>query len=252
MRIWLKAFGIFALMVATPFVIERLLGRHPQFPGARQVGGWPWGDYLTYGAYGVVSLTVLAAIVGSFIFYYQTDEISEQLTLAEREMTGQLRGWGGGLSAELRQGWAKERGEWLQMVKEDKAAISKSFFEQNQKDLEGGPQAASMAKARLTAFLLRELYEGKVETAQAKVFNEIKNGNKPFIVAGLRQLLGFDKFDENAGFPHGSGVNRYLLWMAVKLHGHPRHIMMVKTDSEKKKFEVCNWDVINELNRQTL
>ena len=31
-----------------------------------------------------------------------------------------------------------------------------------------------MGKARMTAFLLRELYEGNVRNAQLKIFNEVK------------------------------------------------------------------------------
>jgi hypothetical protein len=252
MRNWVKAFGLFAIMVATPFVIERLLGGHPRFPGAREVGAQPWGDVLTYGAYGAASLVVLAAIVGAVILYYKAEEISELLTLAEREMTSLLRGWGGGLTPDMRKGWAKERGEWLQMVG-DKSEVGKLFFDLNQGDLSsGGPQGAAMGKARMTAFLLREIYEGNVETAQLKVYHEFKNGGKPFIAPGLRQLLNFDRFDEKEGFPPGSGVDPNLLWLTVKLFRHPHHIVMVKTDANKNKFEVKNWDVINEMNRQTL
>jgi hypothetical protein len=251
MQSWLKAFGIFALMVAAPFVIERLLGGNSRLPGAGRIGAFPWNDALTYAEYTVISIAVLAAIIGGVIFYYKTEEVSELLTLAEREMTSQLRGWGGGMSADARKGMAKERGEWLQMVG-DKGEVGKLFFDLNQSDLSsGGPQAAAMGKARLTAFLLRELYEGNVETAQLKVYNEFKNGGKPVIVAGLRQLIDFDKFDEKTGFPHGSGVNPNLLWFAVKIHRHPHHIVMVKGGSDGKK-EVKNWEVINELNRQTL
>ncbi|MFZ1107233.1 MAG: hypothetical protein WAN43_02640 [Rhodomicrobium sp.] len=249
---WVKGFVFLAILVATPYVIELLLGRNPRFPGEREVGAWPWGNVLTYGAYGAACFAVLAAIVGAVIFYYKTDEISELLTLAEREMTALLRGWGGGLGKDTRKEWAEERGRWLQMIKDDKTDMAKTFFELNQKDLEGGAQATPGGRARLTAFLLRELYEGNVETAQAKVYNEAKNGNKPFIVAGLRQLIDFDDFNDATGFPPGSGVDPYLLWLAVKLHGHPRHIVMVKTDANKNKFEVRNWDVINELNRQSL
>ncbi len=249
MRNWLKAFGIFAAMVAAPFIIERLLGRHPRLPGSDAL---EQSDYLAYGLFAVVLLAVLAAIAGAIFLYYQTEEISEQLTLAEREMTAQLRGWGGGLTPDTRKGWAEERGKWLQMIKDDKFEVGKAFFDLNQKDLEsGGPQGAAMGNARMTAFLLRELYEGNVETAQLKVYNEFKLGKKPVIVAGLRQLLDCDHFDENEGFKR-PGVDRNLLWLTVKMRGHPHHIVMVKTDADKNKFEVKNWDVLNELNRQTL
>jgi hypothetical protein len=246
MRTWLKAFGLFAIMVATPFVIERLLGRNPRFPGAREVGAWPWGDALTYGAYGAVSLVVLAAIIGAVALYYKAEDVSEYLTLAERELNNQLRGWGGGLSADTRKSWAAERGSWLHMIKDDKTEVAKTFFELNQKDLEsGGPQGGAMGKARMTAFILREIYEGKLETAQLKVHHEMKAG-KPFIAPGLGDLLGLDRYDEKDGFPDDAGVDPNLLWFAVKLFRHPRNIIMVKT-VDGAKVAVRNWDVLEEL-----
>jgi hypothetical protein len=247
MRIWVKAFGLFAIMVATPFVIERLLGRNPRLPGAREVGGWPWGDYLTYGAYGAVSLVVLAAIVGAFIYYYKAEEISELLTLAERELNNQLRGWGGGLSADTRKGWAAERGSWLQMIKDEKTEVAKTFFELNQSDLaSGGPQGGAMGKARMTAFILREIYEGNVETAQLKVHHEVKAGSKPFIAPGLSKILGYEKYKDPDGFPDDAGIEPNLLWFAVKIFGHPRNIIMVKT-VDGVKVAVRNWEVLEEL-----
>lgn len=245
MRIWLKAFGIFALMVATPFVIERLLGRHPQLPGS---GALPRGDYLTYGAYGVVSLAVLAAIIGAFIVYYRAEEIHEYLTLAERELNNQLRAWAGGLSADTRKGWAKERGEWLQMIKDEKTEVAKTFFDLDQTDLSsGGPQGGAMGKARITAFILREIYEGNVETAQLKVHHEVKIGKeKPFIAPGLAKILGYDQYKDGEGFPEGSGVDPNLLWLAVKLFRHPRNILMVKT-VDGAKVPVRDWEAIEEL-----
>jgi hypothetical protein len=252
MRTWVKAFGLFAIMVATPFVIERLLGRNPRFPGADEVGAWAWGNALTSIVYVAVALVVLAAIFGAAILYYQTEEISKQLTLAEREMTALLRGWGGGLAKDARQNMAKERADWLQIIGDNKSDMAKAFYDQNQKELDGGAQGTSMGRARFTAFLLRELYEGNVETAQAKVYNDVKNGGSPWIVAGLRRLIAYGSFDKEKGFPPGSGVDPNLLWLTVKLHRHPHHIVMVKSGSDGKKFEVKNWDVINEMNRQAL
>ena len=70
----------------------------------------------------------------------------------------------------------------------------------------GGPQARPMSKARFTAFLLREIYEGNVKDAQRKIFNEVKSGNSdPYIAPGVREIVGYDKFNENDvknnGFP---------------------------------------------------
>ena len=140
------------------------------------------------------------------------------------------------------------------MIPKDKAdAVSdiyKQFFELNQKDLTGGAQGEPMGKARITAFLLREIYEGNIRTAQLKIENEFKNSKDkklPFIAAGLREILDIDHFDEAAGrFQPPGAVWSFPLWLAVKLHRHPRHIIMVKAD----KTKVENWDVIDELNRQ--
>jgi hypothetical protein len=244
MRTWLKAFGIFALMVATPFVFERLLGRHAQLPGSDALQR---ADYLTYGLWGAVSIAILAAIIGAVIFYYKAEEISEYLTLAERELNNQLRAWGGGLSGDMRKGWAKERGEWLQMIKDEKTEVAKTFFDLNQTDLSsGGPQGGAMGRARLTAFILREIYEGNVETAQLKVHHEVKAGSKPFIAPGLGKILGFDKYKEPDGFPEGVGVDANLLWFTVKMFRHPRNIIMVKTVGDQK-VAVRNWELLEEL-----
>ena len=115
------------------------------------------------------------------------------------------------------------------------ADVYKKFFDLNQDDLKsGGPQGAAMGKARLTAFLLREIYEGNVRNAQLKIFNEIKNGGKPFIAPGIRQIVGYDQFDpndvKNNGFPPDAGVGWFPLMLTVKLYHYPRHIIMVKPD----------------------
>ena len=100
-------------------------------------------------------------------------------------MNALLRAWGGGYSGESRKNVVKERADWLAMipVTDDPASfadIYKNFFDLNQEDLKsGGPQGAAMGKVRMTAFLLREIYEGNVQNAQLKIFNEFENGGKP-------------------------------------------------------------------------
>ncbi len=246
MRVWLKAFGIFALMVAVPFAIHAMLGRNPRFTGELSFGDFAWSDALNYVAYGAVAIAVLAGVIALSVAIYEAREVSEYLTLAERELNNLLRAWGGGWSKEARQEAAKERGLWLQMIKDDKAEVHKEFFALNQEDLKGGgPQGAAMGKARMTAFLLRELYDANVETAQGKIVAEVKNndGKIPFVAPGIRELLDLEHFDKDKGFPHGSGVNWFHLWLAVKLHGHPRAIIMVRAD----KTVATDGDVIKEL-----
>lgn len=257
MRVWLKAFAIFAVLAVAPFII----GRNPLFSSGRHggskpccakplAGDFPWDSVLNWGGLALLVLLVLAAI--AFFAYYisQAYEVSELLTLAEREMTSQLRAWGGALQADTRKGWVKERGEWLShikdfLTKEDSSDLAKKFYDTSSTDLGGGAQGAAMGKVRITAFLLREVYEGNVENAQLKIHHEVLNGSKPFIAPGLRQILEYDKFDEKKGFPPGSGVNWVTLEVAIKIFRHPRHIVMVQNNAE-----IWNWDVLNLLNRQ--
>ena len=131
---------------------------------------------------------------------------------------------GRGLQKDTRKEWVKERADWLTMipVPKDKpealADVYQEFFKKNQSDLEdGGKQATPGSRARFTAFLLREIYEGNVKNAQLKIFNEVKSGNKdPYIAPGVRQIVGYDKFNENDiannGFPKGAGKG----WFPVR------------------------------------
>jgi hypothetical protein len=168
-------------------------------------------------------------------------------------MNSLLRGWGGGYAN--RKDVVKERADWLSMIPDSNPAalaeVYKSFFDLNQEDLKsGGPQGAAMGKVRMTAFLLRELYEGNVKNAQLKIFNEVANGGKPYIAPGIRQIIGYDQFDatdvKNNGFAPNVGVEWFPLWLTVKLNRFPRNIVMIRTD----KSRVYNWDVIEELNVQ--
>ena len=80
-----------------------------------------------------------------------------------------------------------------------------------------------MDKVRMTAFHLRELYEGNVRNAQLKIFNEFANGGKPYIAPGIRQLVGYDQFDvndvKNNGFP--PGCRRRLVSALVNCRAEP-------------------------------
>ena len=251
---WLRGFALFALLVAVPFILEQFFGRRPQLRGSSlKVGtSWwqdwlpsSWHDVLSYSGFGIVVLLFVGFLIVLMIYLPQTYQISEWLTLAEREMNSLLRGWGGGYGN--RKDVVKERAEWLSMIPSGNAELYKQFFELNQEDLKsGGPQGGSMGKARFTAFLLRELYEGNVRNAQLKIFNEVKNGGKPFIAPGIRQIVGYDSFDEKTGFPEGAGIGWFPLLLTVKLNRFPRNIIMVRTD----KTVAYNQTVIDELNRQ--
>ncbi len=216
---WLRGFVLFALLVAVPFLLERLLGRNPQMPvgGAREalkVSGSFWHDVwqnvLSYSGFGILVLLLIAFLLWLLIFLPQAYQISQYLKQAEREMNGLLRGWGGGYAN--RKDVVKERADWLTMIPSSNPAamadVYKNFFDLNQEDLKsGGPQGAAMGKARMTAFLLREIYEGDVESAQRKIFDEteINDGKVPFIAPGLRQLLVSINSNKDTGFSRGAG-----------------------------------------------
>ena len=83
--------------------------------------------------------------------------------------------------------------------------------------------------------------------AQFKIFNEVANGGNPYIASGIRQIVGYDMFEVMLkGFPPHAGVGWFTVWLTVKLHRHPRNIIMVKRD----KTVVENAAVLDELNRQ--
>ena len=198
-----------------------------------QVFGISLYDYLLfYAPAAIVLLPLLVFLIVLVLFLPQTYQIAEWLTLAEREMNSLLRGWSGGYSN--RKDVVKERADWLSMIPDtgDTAAL------------------ADMGKVRMTAFLLRELYEGNVGNAQLKIFNEFANGGNPYIAPGIRQIVGYDKFDvkdvKNNGFPSDAGVDWFPLWLTVKLNRFPRNIIMVRPD----KTVVENAAVIEELNQQ--
>ncbi|MGB9164082.1 MAG: hypothetical protein WCC41_06475 [Rhodomicrobium sp.] len=245
---WLRGFALFALLVAVPLLLEQLFGRHPMARHIK-VGGSFWEDALSYSGFGLLVLLLVGFLVVLMVYLPQTYQISEWLTLAERDMNALLRGWGGGYSN--RKDVVKERADWLTMIPDsDPAALAdvyKEFFNLNQEDLKsGGSQGGAMGKARMTAFLLRELYEGNVKNAQLKIFNEVANGGKPYVAPGIRQIVGYDKFDEKKGFPPGAGIGWFPLLLTVKLNRYPRNIIMVRSD----KSVAYNRTVIDELNRQ--
>ena len=218
--------------------------------------GISWHDLLSYGPFAIVSLVLLVFLIVLLLFLPQTYQIADWLTLAEREMNSLLRAWGGGY--ESRKNAVKEHADWLSMipVTDDPAPFAevyKNFFDLNQEELKsGGPQGAAMGKVRMTAFLLRELYEGNVKNAQLKIFNEFANGNKPYIAPSIRQIVGYDKFDvndvKNSGFAPGAGVDWFPLWLTVILNRFPRNIIMVRSD----KTVACNRAVIDELATQLI
>lgn len=165
---WLRGLVFFALLVAIPFLLEELFGRHPLARNIRigdiRVGSF-WPDFPSYSGFEILIfllIVVFAALLISYLIYLpQTYQIAEWLTLAEREFNGQLRGWGGGLPPDARRNMAVERAQWLDMLKGDVLKeigprLYEEFYRTNLKEQGGGAQGESMGRARYTAFLLRE------------------------------------------------------------------------------------------------
>jgi hypothetical protein len=245
---WLRGLALFGLLVLVPFAVEQFFGRRPRlqagsYGSAREwIPSW-WHDLLSYTPAAIILLVLVVLLVLLLINYPQTYKLSEYLTLAERELNALLRGWGGGYSN--RKDVVKERADWLSMIP-GTPEVYKQFFELNQEDLKsGGPQGGAMGKARFTAFLLREIYEGNVRNAQIKILNELKSGGKPHIAAGIREIVDYDEIEKTKELPKNY-IGYFPMILTVKLHHHPKHIIMVRTD----KTVAENWAVLNELNQQ--
>jgi len=262
MRAWLKALLLFGVMVVTPFVIQSVVGRTPRwfdlFPYFSVADFVPSIRALIY----IVGVLGVVAVVFNFIFYSTgLDEIHGWLKLAEREMNVILRG----VDAASSKGRAADRIEWWNTLT-GRDAFSKTpdkIFDLNEEDAKA--RGAPNPKAAITAFLLREIYEGNIDLAQNKILAEMKanDGKVPHVVAGLREILGLDEYlaakakfesDKEAGVATEEprfgdfGVAWVPLLAAVKLGRFPRNITMSRTDNGVK-IEVKNEDALDALTR---
>lgn len=240
---------IFSAMVVAPFVLDRLVHRR----------GTPSIVFDSTTIANAASLAVAALIVvGIVLFVLLHDRlktIATCLTLAERDLNSQLSS---GLEHGGRKARAVERSEWNRMIIQPETQIFEKGYRtpthdliaDNEKELQS--KGAAMGRATITAFLLRELYEGNVDAAQSKIAADTRNGDKvPYIAPGIRELVGFDKFKPETGFEPGAGVNWVLLRMTVVLWRFPRDILMVKTAaSTGVRTPLRNSDVLADLTMQ--
>ncbi|MGA7326326.1 MAG: hypothetical protein WBX25_18045 [Rhodomicrobium sp.] len=242
----LKAIVIFAAMIAVPIVLDNLISRHPQVPLAL-VRGSHWLNTGYFGA-GVFILAFL--IIQFFLLYGRLELIVGWLRLAERDLNGFIAG---GWDQTGRKNRAAERAEWNRMAIAPAAQIFEAgyqtvahlAFEANEKDFQ--VRGSTLGKARITAFLLRELYQGNVEQAQKKVFGDTRNnGQVPYVAPGIRELIGFDRFSEEAGFEPGAGVGPIELLLTVRLWGFPKEILIVDNKDGVKR-RLTGFDVLTEL-----
>ncbi|NJM34287.1 MAG: hypothetical protein HC850_05730 [Rhodomicrobium sp.] len=131
---------------------------------------------------------IVAFLVVEWFVERRKDRIAIYLTLAERELNNLLSS---GLEHGGRKGKVAERSEWAKVFLPPPEAaiggipalggmmwggsgsaeatrnIALEIISANEKDLNG--KGAAMGKASITAFLLREIYEGNIDAAQSKI-----------------------------------------------------------------------------------
>jgi hypothetical protein len=248
-----KAYLIFAVMVATPLVVHNL------YKGKGLLTDTLLPSWTVIEVMRALYAVLLLFLLGYTVIYlllsnHKLDFAINCLKSAERDLNDCLSS---GMEHGGRKGRVKERYEWNRLVKNPVKQALKAGFQTvahdlvkaNEDEVQG--KRKSMGKASTTAFLLRELYEGDVMSAQRKIFADTKNGDRiPYVAPGIRELVDFEHFDKQNGFPPGSGVSALTLKMAVLLGRFPKYLIMVKTAADDKKTVLRGWDVIKELTQQ--
>ncbi len=247
----LKAILIFATMIAIPIAADNFLHKRPDLPLSEETGG-----IFVFAILLFFAIFALALGVRRFwAWRKRLDDIESYLKRAERDMNSHLSN---ALAHGGRKDKAKERAEWHRMA--ESAAIqtfnagyrtpAHDLIELNEKDL--ASKGSAMGKACNTAFLFRELYEGSVESAQAKIVADVKNGGSvPYVAPGISQLIGFDKFHKDKGFPEGAGVDSDELHWVAKWRKFPsEELLMVTIAAGGAKSAVYGQDVLINLTQQ--
>ncbi len=226
-------------------------------------------------AFLALMLVIGLGIVEYFI-YKKAEFVATCLTLAEREFNNLLAS---GLAHGGRRDRVAERREWNKMampvefptpgalatpgsaafggINYNQAgyrSVAHELIEANEKEL--GGKGATMGKAAMTAFLLRELYAGNVKAAQIKIIAETRNNadrKPPYVAPGIDILVGFDKFDpQKLEFEKGAGVDKWLLKRVVRDWNFPRDIRWVRTDPSGKKTFYKPMEALAQLYQQNI
>jgi hypothetical protein len=240
----LKAIAIFFVMIAVPVIADNFIHERPDVPlfGPSQR---PW---LILFLFILAAAAIPAVIAAYWKFEEEIEQMESWLTLAERELLKLINdGWdqtGRLAKVDERAKWnAMAQTPFIQIFKEGYRTVAQEAFDLNKEDMKS--RGATMGKAGMTAALLRELYQGSVSRAKAKVSAEQKNGSAPFVAPGIRELIGFDK----PGFPDKVGVNWLKLTLAVEHGQFPRELILVnKTDKGTQVMQ--GWEVIRQLTQQ--
>ncbi len=248
----LKAILILAAMIVIPIVAGPLLYRRTGLSESGSI--WP-----------AAALLLLAAILGGIGTYWywevsdRLDFIASCLNRAERDLNALLAS---GQEHGGRKSKVVERKEWSRMARPADMQVFENGYrtpahdiiQWNENDLAG--KGTVMGKATVTALLFRELYEGSVGTAQSRIMAEVKNneGKLPYLAPGIRELVGFDKFDKEKGtFEKGAGVDSDELEWVVKYRKFPtRNLVSVKTNAAGERKELRGRDVLLDLTQQKL
>ena len=205
----------------------------------------------------LLAVLVIAFAVLEYIIYKKQEWVATNLTLAEREFNKLIAS---GVSHGGRRDRVAERREWNEMVdpkviqfhQKGFRTVAHELVAENEKELSG--KNATMGKASMTSFLLRELYLGNIDAAQAKIHADVQNsdGKKlPYIAPGIYELVGFEHYDKNDGFPKGAGVEKWLLKRVVRYWKFPQDLRVTHTVGGVTTFR-DPFDAITYLNQQNL
>ncbi len=244
-----KAFLLFAAMVFIPIVADNFLHAKPDVPLGLGLGS-EWA---------LEVLVLAAALIAGLYWYWLTSNrlefIESCLRRAERDLNNLLKSanehGGRKEKAGERLGWSRMiRAPGVQVFGDGYRSPVHDLIDANEKDL--AAKGSVTAKAGTTAMLLRELCEGSVGTAQSRVLAEFINGGTlPYVSPGIAELIGFNQFDQETGFPAGAGVDSDELEWVVKRVGFPTEdLISVKTNAEGKKTERRGKEVLLDLTRQ--
>ncbi len=250
MPVWFRSFIIFGLMVAAPLLLEGLFNARSGWLARLGFNNLPLIRAFPF----ALAVLIIAGIFLVAFLYDRLHSIASCLTVAERDLNSLLSS---ALEHGGRKARAAERSEWnlmnippeAQIFAEGYRTVAHELVAANERELAG--KGAALGRASITAFLLRELYEGNIEAAQSKILADLRNsGQLPYLAPGIRELLGFDRFNPETDTEPGTAVWWFPLELAVLIWGFPRHILMVKTSASGERRELRNWDVLNELTMQ--
>ncbi len=247
----LKAILIFAAMIAIPIAADNFLHKHPDLPLGKGTG-----ETFVFGILLFFAIFVLAVGVPRFrARRKRLDHIENCLRRAERDMNAHISN---ALTHGGRKDKAKERAEWNRMAESSAIQIfnagyrtpAHDLIDLNERDL--ASKGAAIGKASATAILFRELYEGGVESAQKKIAADVKNGGAvPYIAPGISELIGFNRFDKDEGFPEGAGADSDELQWVAKWRNFPsKDLIMVTIAADGTKSAVYGQEVLINLTQQ--